>query len=227
MRSALAILLVALAVSPTAHAQDGSLVCGSLENAYGPFDYTNPTHFRERLPIVEAGHFDSGVEQLIGHQGKPGREDMLVGDLDYTLRAFPNHHRALYTMSRYFLERVPRGDRTPRYSMECYFDRAIRLAPHDAVVRMLQGIWFLRNDEPGPARDSFAAALEMAPQSAEIHYNAGLLYIEFEEFDRALHHAHRAYELGYPLMGLRNRLERLGHWRAAPQELQSQTDSDD
>lgn len=70
--------------------------CGSLENAYGPFDYTNPDDFKNKLPLVEIAHFTPKVEGLMG-----GKSGYLWGDLDYTLRAFPNHHRALYAFVRY------------------------------------------------------------------------------------------------------------------------------
>ena len=71
----------------------GEAACGPLETGgYGPYDYTNPIHFREKLPIVEGAHFDAGVESLRGHLKK--NAGTLDGDLDYTLRAFPNHHRA-------------------------------------------------------------------------------------------------------------------------------------
>src|SRR6185437_7414630 len=38
--------------------------CGSLENAYGPFDYRDPAMRRERLPIVTRFHFTPNVEML-------------------------------------------------------------------------------------------------------------------------------------------------------------------
>lgn len=186
--------------------------CGSLANGYGPYDYTNPEHFTSKLPIVEEGHFDSGVERLVGHAGKGNGDAMLAGDIDYTLRAFPNHHRALYTMLRYYVDMVPQGAGRLRYSADCYFLRAIQLAPTDATVRLLQGIYFLKTDDPEDARKSFDVALELAPESAETHYNAGLGYVELKEYDLAMKHALRAYELGYPLMGLKNKLKRLGVW---------------
>ena len=52
-------------------------------------------------------------------------------------------------------------------------------------------------------------------KSAEIHYNLGLIYLELGDADRALEQAHAAYALGYPLPGLRNRLQRMGKWRPA------------
>ena len=187
--------------------------CGSIKNAYGPFDYTNPDHFANKLPIVESGHFDAGVEQLTGHLGKSSEGTMLAGDLDYTLRAFPNHHRALYATVRYDVEKIRRGAAPMRFSTECYFKRAILLAPSDATVRLLQGIYFMKVSRPEEARVSLGVALDMAPNSAEINYNAGLVYTDLKEYELALQHALRAYELGYPLMGLKNKLKRLGVWK--------------
>jgi hypothetical protein len=47
-------------------------------------------------------------------------------------------------------------------------------------------------------------------QSAEINYNLGLISIELGEIDEAVEYAAKAYESGYPLPGLRTRLQRLG-----------------
>ena len=49
----LPVCLALLATAATASAQRLPQGCGSLDNAYGPFDYTNPRHFREMLPRVE------------------------------------------------------------------------------------------------------------------------------------------------------------------------------
>lgn len=47
-------------------------------------------------------------------------------------------------------------------------------------------------------------------QSADIHYSLGLLNLKLKQLDDAEHHARRAYELGYPLPGLRNKLAAAG-----------------
>lgn len=47
-------------------------------------------------------------------------------------------------------------------------------------------------------------------RSAEINYNLGLVSIELGELDQAVKYAEAAYELGFPLQGLRTKLERLG-----------------
>src|SRR5437867_1540176 len=66
--------------------------CGNpFQNAYGPFDYRTATG--DQKTIVEAHHFTSEVESL--HAGITGS---IGAEIDYTLRAFPNHPRALMAM---------------------------------------------------------------------------------------------------------------------------------
>ena len=186
--------------------------CGELRNNYGPYDYTDARHFREMLPRVEQYHFDVGVQNLKGLSNMADSDARLGGDIGYTLRAFPNHHRALYTMMRYYAELVPNGADRMRYDPLCWFDRAKRFAPHDAIVVMLEGIYYSKINRLEEAKKAYESALAMAPGSAEINYNAGLLYIDLKQYDRAVEVAQKAYELGHPLPGLRNRLKRVGHW---------------
>jgi tetratricopeptide (TPR) repeat protein len=49
-------------------------------------------------------------------------------------------------------------------------------------------------------------------KSPEINYNLGLLLVEMKDYSAAVERAKRAYELGYPLPGLRNKLVRLDKW---------------
>jgi tetratricopeptide (TPR) repeat protein len=205
-------VLVGFALPPAARAQQQATNCGSLQNAYGPYDYSNASDRANKLPVVEQFHFDAGIEQLKGHLTKAGGVPMLGGDIDYTLRAFPNHHRALWAMVRYNLEKTPLTRTPMRYTPDCYFDRAMRWRPQDPVVRMIYGMYLHkvhRNDE---ALTRYQEALELDPNSAETHYNLGLLLVDLERWDEAVEHAKRAYELGHGLPGLRMKLERAGHW---------------
>jgi tetratricopeptide (TPR) repeat protein len=179
-----------------------------LENAYGPFDYTNLAHRRDKLPVVEQFHFSNEVFRL----EKGMTSDDPRGDIAYTLRAFPNHHRALDAMAR--LHRKHRTEKLPGagYSIACYFNRARRMAPGDPTVPMLEGIHFFKTGRIEQAETSFQAALSLAPGSAEIHYNLGLLYFHSGDFKSAQEHAARAYELGFPLPGLRKKLVEAGQW---------------
>lgn len=184
--------------------------CGSLKNGFGPYDYTNAEDVRNHLPIVERFHFSTEVEGLRAGQTseQPG------GDLDYTLRAFPNHHRALYAMVKYHLMfrdlRVPPG---AQYSAECYLLRAIRFRAGDAKVHLISGIYLARIGRVEDAVQSYERAVELAPDSAEAHYNLALQFMEAGNDESALNHAKIAYELGYPLPGLKRRLKTDGVWQ--------------
>ncbi|MFQ5761078.1 MAG: tetratricopeptide repeat protein [Acidiferrobacterales bacterium] len=181
--------------------------------AYGPFDYTNPEHVREKLPIVEQYHFNINVENLTGTM--PGGS---IGDhLWYVIRSFPNHHRALNAMARLWRESLQEG-RTPRgldpeKTPDFLFYRAMRFAPHDGVVPLLYAIHLHRMKKYDQALKMYKRAEELLPRSAELHYNLGLLYVARREYGLALSHARQAYKLGYPLPGLKTKLIAAGVWK--------------
>ena len=90
-------------------AQVNASFCGSLGNSFGPYDYRSDYYVpapgdqeshQTKRGLVDGAHFTRRVEMLMGAQsggqiGPPG------ADLDYTLRAFPNHHRALMSVMKY------------------------------------------------------------------------------------------------------------------------------
>jgi tetratricopeptide (TPR) repeat protein len=186
--------------------------CGSLDNPYGPFDYTNPTHRRDKLPIVEKFHFSGLVYRLEGGM----TNTTPAGDLDYTLRAFPNHHLALDAMAR--LHRREKSDHVEqsRYSLSCWFDRARRFAPDDPAVLLIEGIHFLAVGDLDPAERALLGAIKLDPNSPEIAYNLGLLYERKGDFDQATKYAVMAYHKGYPLPGLKRKLIKKGVWTDEP-----------
>jgi len=207
---ALLVGLLGLACSAPLAAQTMQDVeCGSLDNAYGPFDYTDASDRAIKLPVVEKFHFNSDIENL-----RRGQSGTIIGDLDYALRAFPNHHRALNAVGRYLLKNPSVGV-PPYFNADCYFNRAMRWRPRDGTVRMIYGTYLFKSGEREAALKRYEEALALMPDSAEVHYNMGLLEVELERFDAALEHAHKAYALGYPLEGLKNRLKRAGKWREA------------
>lgn len=188
--------------------------CGSLDNDYGPFDYTNYTHYTQNLKVVEDYHFTPGVEHLTSPASAT-----LIGDLDFTLRAFPNHHRALAAVGRYELEKVKEGrdyhdllDARGLASIECYFQRAVAFKPTDSAVRLIYGTYLQRKEKYSEAKSQYLAALEINPNSSEVHYNLGLYYYELGKLSQAVMHGHKAYELGYPLPGLKEALIKKGVW---------------
>jgi tetratricopeptide (TPR) repeat protein len=205
---AVAILVSSLA--GPAHAELGPAVCGSLDNGYGPYDYANYQHRTQRLPIVERFHFGEEVASLRDAGRVP---DYLGRNIAYTLHAFPNHNLALDAISRLGIRQGRAQPLGARYSIECYFERAMRWNPKDPKVRLVYAIHHYRNDRIGDAIREARAALVMSPEDPELHYNLGLFYMRAGEYGSARTHAERAYELGYPLPGLREQLQRVGEWR--------------
>lgn len=92
------------------------------------------------------------------------------------------------------------------------FDRAI--ASYPAFPGSYQGKALVLRDQ-GRLQDAREVLLEgnlaTDGQSAEIHYFLGLVLVDLKDFAAAREHAQRAYELGYPLPGLRDRLARAGY----------------
>jgi len=182
--------------------------CGTLENPYGPFDYTNPEHFQKKLPIVEKWHFNK-EQELATYQANSTRRV----DLDYTLRAFPNHHRALMGLAR-TVRLSPKKEWAVR--PECYFIRAVVWRPQDGVSRMIYGLYLHQQQRLRDAEVQYKLAIAAQRDYAEAHYNLGLLYADQKRWPDALASAHRAYALKYPLPGLRNRLLAAAAWQDPP-----------
>jgi hypothetical protein len=177
--------------------------CGTLENSFGPFDYRDPAArggAGSPLSLVESGHFTPGVESLT-----KGVSGSLIADIDYTLRAFPNHHRALNAVARYALL-GGRFQSTTVTSADCYFRRAIAFRDDDEVVHMLYANYLAKRGDRERAREEYEYALKLAPNSAEVNYNAGLFYLGEGNLQRARVLADTAYSFGYPLPGLRKKI---------------------
>jgi tetratricopeptide (TPR) repeat protein len=219
MAICLALALTTLvAVSGASRAADN---CGSLENSFGPFDYrTAPEPQRK---VVEDYHFNADVETL-----KAGMTSAYIGhDIDYTLRVFPNHVRALWAMARLAAREKVDQPKGARYTIDCYFDRAIRFRPGDAQVRVVYGLHLVSAQNRTAAVAQLERAIELDSEDATVQYNAGLAFFDLQDFDRALSQAHRAYRLGFPLPGLRDKLRRIGKWQdpAAGKATSGQADS--
>lgn len=189
----------------TAFAQEAA--CGSLAfSGFGPFDYRTATP--EQRSIVERNHFTPQVENL--RQAMTGA---IGGDLAYTLRAFPNHVRALSAMVRLSKREGKEVPTASPYSIECWFERAIRFRPDDAQVRVLVAMEMMGAGRTDEARKHLAVAEENVGSDPNVAYNLGLAYLKLRDFDVALKYAKIAYGGGYPLPGLRNALVRAGEWK--------------
>lgn len=180
--------------------------CGDFKSGYGPFDYR--TASLKDKEIVERHHFTADVENL-----RRGESGTLGGDLSYTLRAFPNHPRALLSMMKLGEKAKTEQPRGAAYTVECFFERATRFAPDDGTARLLAGIYLSKKGRKQEAIKQLEIAQELAGQDANIHYNLGLAYFDLKNYEKALLHAQKAYALGFPLPGLRDKLKGAGKWR--------------
>lgn len=170
-------------------------------------DYTDPAD-RQGLAVVESFHFTPSVERLV-----KGNTGQLGADISYTLEHFPNHHRALAAMSRLSLRDKNRKPNGARYTIECYFDRALRYRPDDARVHALFGSYLLALGQNDGALEQLEHAARLEPDNPTAHYNLGLLYLKKRDYEQARSSARKAYSMGFPLPGLKNKLAAAGEWR--------------
>lgn len=185
-------------------AEVSDLACGPLANAYGPYDYRSD---KDKLGIVEGAHLTPDVLNLI--RGTTGQ---LGGDIDYTLRAFPNHHPALMAMVRLGEKQNMSKPIGAKYSVECYLHRAYRFRSDDAMVKMIYANFLARNKRGAEAIKLLDEVIDLGEENANLYYNMGLIYLDLKQYDKSLKYAHQAYQMGFPLSGLRDRLKKAKKW---------------
>lgn len=202
MRALFVLLALGLA-SATALAQDLGDCGDPFVNAYGPFDYrTAAAVDRHR---VESVHFTPAVESL-----RSGATSSLGADLDYTLRAFPNHPRALMAMVRLSQRLKTAKPPGAHFTVACYVERAIAFRPDDITMREIRGIYLSTVGKYAQAAEDFKVVVEQQPKNGNAHYNLGLAYFELKQYDRARAEAKAARELNFPLDGLTRKLKAAG-----------------
>jgi Flp pilus assembly protein TadD len=182
--------------------------CGALTNSYGPFDYRTS---KAELKIVEDYHFTPDVETL-----RHGNTATVGGDIDYTLRASPNHHRALMSMVNLAVRTKSDKPLGPRLTVDCYVDRAMRFANDDGAVRIIYGIYLYRTGKKVEARRVLEDARKIDDGDPNLHYNLGVVYFDLGDKANALASAQKAYQLGAQLPGLKEKLRKAGIWKDAP-----------
>lgn len=187
---------------------------------HDPQDYNNAAPvIRELLHNVEKYHLNQGISAL-----REGRSYVAWQHFDFILRYFPNHPRGLQLMSELTnqIKSPPKG--------QIYFDRALRLFPNTASNYAVYGIFLHKQGKLDLAIDQYKKAVELSPESASYNYNLGLAYFEKNQLPLANESAQKAYERGYPLPGLRNKLTKAGAWKPledspGPEKKETATDS--
>ncbi len=180
----------------------------SKKSKFGPFDYTNPAHRGNSLLLVESAHFTKDIETL--KKGRTATEP--DGDIDYTLRAFPNHHRALYAMMRYQLQTK---NKTKFGTPECYFQRALKLKPNDHRVYQLYAHYLKKQKKLDMALKVYQQAVSYKPVPGDIYYSLGMLQFKMKDFSGAAANAKLAKEAGFKKPTLINKLKAANQWSSS------------
>jgi tetratricopeptide (TPR) repeat protein len=191
------------------------LTCSGEGQGFGPYDYTSTADKNIKsvkdnpLNLVERAHFTPEVENLI-----KGNTGTLEGDLSYTLRAWPNHHRALLSIINYQLniqkKLMPGKLSTPP---ECYLQRAINFSPEDAASYSLYGYYLRKIGHLEEAVKYYEKSLTLAPENAKFAYSFSLLLIDLKRYEDAVKYAKIAYRQGRVApKGLKQKLFKLGVW---------------
>lgn len=163
-------------------------------------DYNDPTG-AETVRLVERHHFTPQVENLV-----KGETGSVPADIAFVLRAVPNHYRALNAMGRWQLKSgLPAGS-SDIYSADCYFKRAISFRGNDASLHLAYAVYLHQAKRYDEAEREYLRTEELGGGSAELYYNHGLLLVDRGRYAEARKYAEKAYSMGYPLPGLRNRL---------------------
>ena len=200
-----------------------------------PLDFSNARDYRPEkyipegtyrshgglLKLVEDSHFTPTVEIL-----QRGLSSALPGpDISYTLRIYPNHHRALISMLALGEREKTSQPNGAAYSIECWFNRALRFSPDDYIVRMIYTQYLIKETRVKEAEQQLVYVADQSDENAFTHNNIGLLYAKLKNFEQALFHAHKAQALGLATPVLMAQLKKAGQWvdPAPIQLLESQT----
>jgi tetratricopeptide (TPR) repeat protein len=164
------------------------------------------------LTIVTNVHISAAMMRL--EKGKTGS---IAGDLDYTLRAIPNHPQALDLASRLIFAQQqynkPGLGRLSKSDVSCYFLQAIQVFPNQSMSYMVYAIHLHRNERYQDAIEQYLQAEQLGADSAEFYYNLGLAYVKVRDYNNANKYAKLAYKYNYPLPGLKILLVNAGEWR--------------
>jgi tetratricopeptide (TPR) repeat protein len=206
-------VLVLLGVSAIAQAEATvGPTCNRLDRSEGLNDYRMHSSSKELEWAIADGrrnHLDPALKRLRSGE----YSEYALADIVFILRHWPNHGPALEALIQYDLG----GGRSYGYeATECYFQHALDFAPDDRNVILAKAYWRFKKGDRKTALSLYQEVLDLDPESADAHYNLGLLYFDMSDFGKARDHAKAAYEAGYPLQGLRKKLERAKQWDPPP-----------
>lgn len=166
-----------------------------------PYDYYVPAPDR-LLENVEKYHLQQGIDKV-----KQGKFDYAWSEFAFMLHYFPNHPRALQLISDLSLQ-MEQTNRAIKY-----FDRALRLYPNNSATYALYGVFLHKLEKYELAIEQYTKALYLDNSSAEYYYNLGLAQFALQQYEQSNISAQKAYQKGYPLPALKEKLIAKGAWK--------------
>lgn len=186
--------------------------CETIRFKDGFISYNDPTK-AWNIKDTNDNHCDRNVRNLTGN-ARHNKPRGLMIDINWTLFRIPNHYECMSALVRYQTKKgypfFPEERQFPR--AECYIQGAINIWPNDPKLWFMLGYYYQRAHRPEDSIKAYAKVLDLSPSYLDAHYNLGLLYTEAQDYQKALEHARIAYDKGYPLPGLKHKLERAGVW---------------
>lgn len=174
------------------------------------FDFYTPDEAQQQhIRLVERNHMNEGVRSL--RQGQTS--SAVSADLRFVIGIVPNHPEALALLMRMALrDRTDRLPQTAPYTVECWLHRATVFRPGDGEAALIYGVYLARRGRVAAAISELERAEKLKPGDANVDYNLGLMHFEQKDYARAREYAKRAYGAGFPLRGLREKLQKAGQW---------------
>jgi tetratricopeptide (TPR) repeat protein len=134
-------------------------------------------------------------------------------DAAFILRRFPNDPNALQLAMKVALT-WPNHEQ----AAEPHFKKALERFPQYGETWLLYGVYLHRMGDLDEAVDNYRMALERKGPKAEAYYNLGLALFDLGELRKANRAAQEAYDRGFPLPGLRDKLQAEGAWQSEASE---------
>lgn len=161
-----------------------------------PHDYYSRNYDPTLLDNVEKFHLPKARRQMQSE----GTVQWAIADVEFVLAWFPNHPEALQLASQ-----IAQMQGTPK-AADKYYTRALQMYGDSGMTRLLYGLHLHRSGRLDKAIEAYHKAIELDPNNANAYYNLGLALLSQDKVAEAHEAAEHAYDLGYPLPGLRRLL---------------------
>jgi predicted Zn-dependent protease len=151
------------------------------------FNAANDRNVKQQLYNVERFHLNKSVVENIGS----GKYQYALGDINFTLKYFPNHPRALHLLTTIAV--LSKNRVLPMR----YFERAIALYPNHAITHAQYGWYFVTIGDLDNGIQKLNHAVQMDPKLTAGYVWLAQAHAKKGDVQSAREARERAKELGY------------------------------